>query len=184
MAEENVNNEEVQDQEVNNEPTTAEEPENNPEETQEDKLFTQADVDKMIQDRLARADKKKDQAVQKEKEEAERKKLEEQEEYKALADTYKQELDALKSEALGTKKDALLTKAGYNDDQIPLLRGVVTGESDEDITNSIEQLKTAFPTKPVYADPSPMNGAKDRPETKDASEIGTSAWERVKNRFN
>lgn len=179
MADE-INNEEVT--EVNEQQPTAEEPENNPDVTEE-KTFTQSDVDKMIKDRLARADKKKEQAIQKEREESDRKKLEEQEEYKALAETYKEELAAMKASALEAKKDSLLVKAGYGEDKIERLRKYVSGNNEEEIEESITQLKEDIPPAPQYVDPSMMmNGAKDKPEHADPTEIGVSAWERIKHR--
>lgn len=122
-------------------------------------------------------------AFETEQQEAERKRLEEAEQYKQLAESYKQELESQKADVLNAKKETLLTQAGYTAEQVELLRSTVSGESDEEITKSIEGLKAVIAPKPAYVDPSPMNGAKDKPEPMDATEIGANAWERIKNKL-
>lgn len=159
--------------------TTVEEPAKDTEQ----KTFTQAELDKIIADRLAREQKKREEAVQKERDEAERKRLEEAQEYKVLADKYRADLEALKADALNAKKDALLAKAGYTDEQITLLRGTVTGETDEELTQAIEGLKAVIAPKPTYVDPSPMNGQRDKPDPKDETQIGRDLYERIKHKI-
>ena len=114
------------------------------------------------------------------KEAEERKQLEEQNEFKALYEQAQEQLAQIKADALNAKKDALLTRAGYTSDQIKVLRNTVAGETDEEITQSIEDLKTVISPKPNYVDPSPMNGLRDKPEQKDGEEIGKSLFERLK----
>lgn len=164
--------------EVNDEPTlTDEDPENKPE---EGKTFTQEELDRIIADRLDRERKKREQAVQKEREEAERKKLEDQQQYKELADKYRGELDAIKAEALNAKKDAMLVKAGYNDEQVERYRKYLEGESDEELTKALDDLKADVPPKKTYVDPSAGNGGKDKPKPTDLNEKGKSAYQRLK----
>lgn len=115
--------------------------------------------------------------------EDERKRLEEAQDYKKLADQYKSELEAQKADVLNAKKDTLLTQAGYTADQIGLLRNTVVGETDEDITKSIEDLKAVIAPNPTYVDPSAGNGARDKAEPSDQEEIGRSAFERIKNKI-
>src|SRR5690606_19235188 len=110
--------------------------------------------------------------LQKAQEEAEKKRLEEQNEYKKLYEKAVKELEEFKRQTLNAKKDALLAKAGYDDEQIRVLRNTLTGETDEELTQSIEQLKAVFPPKPKYVDPSPMNGERDRPEPVEDRDIG------------
>jgi len=114
------------------------------------------------------------------KEAEERKQLEEQNEFKTLYEQAQEQLAQIKADALNAKKDALLTRAGYTSDQIKVLRNTVAGETDEEITQSIEDLKTVISPKPNYVDPSPMNGLRDKPEQKDGEEIGKSLFERLK----
>ena len=155
---------------------TVEEPENNPEE----KSFTQAELDKIIADRLARAEKKREEAVQKERDEAERKRLEEAQEYKTLAEQYKSELETLKLDAVKAKKESLLTQAGYSGEQVALLSKLVDGDTDEDMAESIETLKSTVPPKPKYVDPSAGNGNRDKPEQTDLEDEGKSLYQRLK----
>lgn len=90
-------------------------------------------------------------------------------------------LAEIRAEALNAKKDALLAKAGYTDEQIAVLRGAVTGETDEDIAKSIEDLTKVITPEPGYVDPStPLNGGKGKPDPKDEREIGVSLFETLK----
>lgn len=119
--------------------------------------------------------------LQKERDEAERKKLEENEQYKELAEQLKAELETIKSNALKAKKEALLAKAGYTDEQVTLLVNSLAGETDEELTESIEKLKTVIPPnhKP-YADPSVGNGQKQEPKKTDLRDKGKSLYQRLK----
>lgn len=158
----------------------------NPTETpeqSEDKTFTQADIDKIVTERLARERKKHEESKQTAEAEAERKRLEEAEQYKELADTYKSELEALRGDALTAKKDAALTKAGYTDEQIEVLRNTVTGDTNEEISESVKALKNVITPKPTYVDPNTNNGGRQKPEQIDGREVGVSAFERIKNKI-
>lgn len=115
--------------------------------------------------------------------EAERKELEEKEEYKTLYEQAKAEADQAKQEALSIKKNALLIQAGYGEEQAKLLVKLVEGEDDESIAESIKLLQATIPVKDDYADPSPLNGAKEKPETVGADEVGAKVFERIKNKI-
>ena len=119
-------------------------------------------------------------AIEAKQREAEQKKLEEQEEYKTLYEQAQQTIAQQKEEALNNKKDSLLAQAGYGEDQKAMLRKLVEGESDEEITESIEALKQTFPTTKPYADPSPGNSARSMPEKKDKDDLGRSLYARIK----
>src|SRR5690625_1645991 len=131
----------------------------------------------------ANALKKKLAEIEKAQAEAERKKLEEQNEYKTLYEQALEQAEQAKQEALGIKKNALLTQAGYSSEQAQLLVKLVEGESDEEIMESIKLLKATVPAQDEYGDPSAMNGAKEKPETVGADEIGVKAFERIKNKL-
>src|SRR5690606_13515850 len=90
-----------------------------------------------------------------------------------------QQAEQAKKEALGIKKSALLTQAGYSAEQTKLLTKLVEGETDEEISESIKLLKATIPTKDNYGDPSAFNGAKKKPKTVDAEELGRNAVSRV-----
>ena len=122
-------------------------------------------------------------ALEKEREEAEKRKLEEQNEYKKLYEKAQKELEQFKIQTLNAKKDALLAKAGYSDEQVAVLRNSLTGETDEELEKSLEQLKTVIQPKPRYVDPSPMNGVRREPEPKDISEIGAKQFEKIKSKL-
>src|SRR5690625_1128868 len=121
--------------------------------------------------------------IEREQEEAKRKELEETEQYKELYEQALQQAEQAKAEALNTRKSALLTKSGYSDEQAKLLLKLVDGETDEEITESIKQLQATIPTQDNYGEPNPFNGAKEKPETIDADEIGATMFERVKNKI-
>lgn len=124
---------------------------------------------------------KKELAALKEQQEAaERAKLEEQNEYKKLYEQAQEQLAAARTDALNVKKDALLAKAGYTDEQIEKLRHAVTGDTDEAIAQSVEELKAVITPKPDYADPSPMNDVPSRPEPEDGVELGRSLFDKLK----
>lgn len=150
---------------------TVEEPVNTPDE----KTFTQSELERIIADRLARAEKKRDEAVRQERDVAEKARLEEQSEYKALYEKAQEEIESARADALTVKKDSLLSQAGYSAEQVELARRLIDGESDEEIAKSIELLKTTFPTQSQGVDPSPMNGKKDEVRSTDKEEAGRAA---------
>lgn len=172
--------------ETNTEGDPAETPEvDQPENTEqgEDKTFTQADIDKIVTERLARERKKHEESKQAAEAEAERKRLEEAEEYKQLAETYKSELETIKGDALVARKDAALSKAGYTDEQIELLRNTVNGETNEEILEAVKALQNVIAPKPTYVDPNTNNGGRQKPAQVDGREVGISAFERIKNKI-
>lgn len=119
--------------------------------------------------------------IEKERDEAERKKLEEQNEYKALYEKAQAELEKIKMSALDAKKDALLAQAGYTSEQIERYRKYLTGETDEELKESLKVLMTDIPPKKVaYVDPSVGNTEKQQPKPKDSTDIGRSLFKRLK----
>ena len=131
----------------------------------------------------ANALKEKLAEIERAQEEAKRKELEEKEEYKTLYEQALQDAEQAKQEALSIKKNALLLQAGYGEEQAKLLVKLVEGEDDESITESVNQLKATIPVKDDYADPSPLNGAKDKPKKVGADEEGAKVFERIKNKI-
>ena len=127
----------------------------------------------------ANALKEKLAEIERQQEEAKRKELEETEQYKELYEQALKQAEQAKQEALATKKSAMLAQAGYDDEQTKLLTKLVEGETDEEISESIKLLKATIPTKDNYGDPSAFNGAKEKPKTVDAEEVGRNAVSRV-----
>lgn len=110
--------------------------------------------------------------------EEKRKELVEQNKYKELYEETLKTLAAEQAAKLNLRKDSLLTSAGYSDEQAKVLRKLVEGDTDEEISESIEKLKATFPVK-RYTDPNPGNGERGKPEGKDASEDGRNAIKRL-----
>jgi len=123
--------------------------------------------------------KKKLADIEKAQKEAERKEMEESEEYKELYEQAQAEVEQAKAETLSIKKNAALANAGYDEDQAKLLIKLVEGDSDEEIAESVEELKTTIPAQDNYGDPSAFNGAKVKPKTVDNEELGRNAVSRV-----
>src|SRR5690625_4733911 len=131
----------------------------------------------------ANALKEKLAEIERQQEEAKRKELEEQNEYKTLYEQALQQAEQAKQEAIGIKKNALLTQAGYGSDQAKLLVKLIEGETDEEISESIKLLQATIPVQDEYGDPSAFNGAKDKPETVSADELGAKVFERIKGKI-
>src|SRR5690625_1816724 len=174
-------------EEIKNETQTNNDEKNSTDEslkTEEPKKETNVD-NKIPYDRFkakvdeANALKEKLAEIERQQEEAKRKELEETEQYKELYEQALKQAEQAKQEALATKKSAMLAQAGYDDEQTKLLTKLVEGETDEEISESIKLLKATIPAKDNYGDPSAFNGAKEKPKTVDAEEVGRNAVSRV-----
>src|SRR5690606_23716829 len=99
------------------------EPTLTPEEPTPVPQYTQADIDRIVGERLAREKAKTDKAIAEAQAEAERKKLEEASEFKALYEAEKaareQIEESARKSALETKKQTLLIGAGYDVEKLP-----------------------------------------------------------------
>ncbi|MEK3887263.1 capsid assembly scaffolding protein Gp46 family protein [Bacillus sp. FSL K6-3431] len=142
--------------------------------------FTQAELDALVQDRLARDRKKRE-------DEAERKRLEDESEYKTLYEQAQQKIAEIETQAqadaLKAKKQALLIEAGYTAEKLTDALEFITGEDEESMKTSVERFIKLAPPTPTYVDPSAGNGTKDTPETKDATEYGHELFARIKNKI-
>lgn len=149
-----------------------------------DKRFTQADLDRIVKERIERERKKADEKLAKEREEAERKKLEEQNEFKSLYEKAQAEIDRIQREAEATKLDALTTKllvdAGYIGEQLERVRKYVIGANEDEIKASLDEVKQDIPPQAQGADPHVGNPAKPQPKPKDLADEGRSLYERLK----
>lgn len=147
--------------------------------------FTQAQLDAIISDRLARAEAKRKQEKEEAEAEAERKRLEDSQEYKGLAEQYKQELEKLKEDAQKaeklSKKTSLLAKAGYKPEQVERYAKFVDGETDDEMQAAVNQLVADVPPTPGYVDPKGAgNSQRQTPAPKDKEEKGRSYFQRLK----
>lgn len=113
--------------------------------TAESKTFTQADVDRIIKERLAREQSKAQQEVQKAREEAEAKALAEQGEFKKLYEKQQAELTAkeqrIKAMEIETLRRSVATKLGLPE----LLFDRLRGETADEIEADAKTLLAAIP---------------------------------------
>src|SRR5690625_823073 len=182
MTEENKN-ETINEEETNIDEATSTDESLNTEEQKEvdnqripyDRFKAKVDEANALKEKLAE--------IERQQEEAKRKELEETEQYKELYEQALKQAEQAKQEALNIKKNALLTQAGYKQEQAKLLIRLVEGDDEQDISESLDKLKTTFPVKEKYVDPSPLNGGRDSVKTVGADEVGVSAFERIKNKI-
>lgn len=149
-----------------------------------EKRFSQADIDRIVKERIDRERKKAEEAIAKEREEAERKKLEEANEFKSLYEKAQADLEATRKEAEQTKLESLrtnlLANAGYTGEQLDRVRKYIVGANEDEIKASLEELKQDIPPKSGGVDPSVNNPQRQQPQAKDPAEDGRSAYERLK----
>lgn len=118
-------------------------------------------------------------ALKKEKTDERNKELQEQGKYKDLYEALQEEFNSFKAEKTSDKIKGLLKEAGYKDEQVERLNKLVEGETEDEILQSIEDLKITFPTK-TYVDPSPDNRKRQTPASVDGEDIGQSMFDRLK----
>jgi|SRR5690625_1489852 len=142
-----------------------------------DKSFTQEDVDRIVEARLARERKKLKEAEEKEKKK-------EQGKYKELYEETQTQLKEIKRKSLLT---TAMMREGYSEDQIERYSKYVEGEEEEEIEESIKELvddivpEGAKETK-ESAEPGAYPPNKKEAKTKDGTDYGRQAYERIKNR--
>ncbi|WP_242264886.1 hypothetical protein [Bacillus cereus group sp. BfR-BA-01422] len=141
---------------------------------------TDEDVQRMIDEALAKAKAEADEKAEKERQEAERKELEEKEQFKKLYENLQQQLDEEKAKSLDAKKETILVSAGYSAEQIVLIKDLLKGETDEDLKQSLESVKLVVLPLNNGADPSPGNPKRGNPEPKDLTDVGREAYARLK----
>lgn len=141
-------------------------------------------IDKILNDRLARQQKKFDDEKAAAQAEAERKEREKNEEYKALYESAQAELDRARTEAktaaLNATKTQLLIEAGYSAEQLARVSKYVIGEDEDAIKASIAEVIADMPPKANGVDPNPGNGRKPDPKPGDLTNVGKTQYERLK----
>lgn len=164
------------------EPTPPAEPNATPAPT-----YTQADIDRIVGERLAREKAKADKAVEEAKAEAERKRLEEASEFKALYEQSQARIAEIEAQAkaseLAAKKQTLLLEAGYAADKLADVLPFITGADDDEVKAAIERFKAVAPPTPAYVDPATGGNNRQQPEQKDGTELGKAMYERIKNKI-
>lgn len=149
--------------------------------------YTQADIDRIVGERLAREKAKSEQAVADAKAEAERKRLEEEAEFKTLYEQSQARIAEIEARAkageLAAKKQSLLLEAGYPADKLADVLGFITGDDEDAIVASVERFKSVAPPVPAYVDPATGAGGRQQPEQKDGTEVSKSMYDRIKHRL-
>jgi len=143
----------------------------------------QAEMNRIIADRLARQQRKHDDEKAAAQAEAERKKLEEDAEYKTLYETAQAELAAAKESAkaaeLSATKTRLLIAAGYGADQLDRVGKYVSGDDEDALKASIDEVKADIPPKASGADPNPGNPHRQTPPPNDPAAAAKATYERL-----
>lgn len=143
--------------------------------------LTQKELDEMIKSRLDREKRQRESALEKQRLELEKTQLIEQAKYKELAEQLQKEIDSYKKTAQENKKEALMSKAGYSDEQINRLKKFVTGDTDEELTLSLNELIADIPpNKTGYVDPSVKQPQSIKPQSKDNAEYMKELFARIK----
>lgn len=149
--------------------------------------FTQADLERIVGERLAREKAKTQKQIDDAKAEAERIKLEEANEYKALYEAEKARVAEIEAQAhaerLSAKKQSLLLEAGYPADKLADLLDFVTGDDEEAVKASVEKLTRVAPPKAPPIDPAVSGGNRQAPKQDDGTELGKAMYERIKNKI-
>lgn len=146
--------------------------------------YTQADIDRIVGERLAREKQKADKAIEEAKAEAERKRLEEENRFKELYEQSQATIAEIESrvqaERLATKKQSLLIEAGYPADKLADLLDFVTGDDEEGVKASVEKLVRVAPPKAPPVDPAVSSGGNRQQATqKDAGDYGRELFKKV-----
>ena len=149
----------------------------------DEKLFTQEDVDRLIKKRLERREEKAKEEQERVRKEAEKEKLKENEEFKELAESYRAELDEMKAQVIENQKEQALIKQGFSEDQVERYLKYIDGSDKEEIEQSVKELSQDIAPKRNYVDPSAGNSAKGKQPKLDDTEIGTSMYEKIKNKI-
>jgi len=132
-----------------------------------DKTFTQADVDRIVKERLQREQGKAEQLAQKAREEAEAKALAEQGKYKELFEKQQADLqaaaDRVKALELQTLRNNVATKVGLPAAFVDRLRGETEAEIEADAKSIL-----AIIPKPTAPNINANSGGQPAPVTVDA----------------
>jgi|SRR5690554_3569117 len=105
-------------------------------------------------------------------------------EYTAKIEALDAKLAEYSAKKVDDDKRKLMRKWCYTDEQIDRYIKFIDGETSEEIEKSIAKLVKDIPPKgDNFADPSPMNGAKQKPAPADPGEVGKSLFERIKHRI-
>jgi hypothetical protein len=165
-------------------PATPAEPPTETPVTPEEPKFTQADLERIVGERLAREKAKTQKQIDDAKAEAERLKLVEANDYKVLyeaeKDAREQERAQAQAERLNTKKQSLLLEAGYPADKLADLLDFVTGEDEEAVKASVDKLMRVAPPKAAPIDPAVSGGNRQQATQETLKEKGRKRFDELR----
>lgn len=145
------------------------------------KTFTQAELEAIVKDRLAREKRKADEKAEEARKEAERKALEDQGKYKEMYEALQKDLAAKDAQVVEVRKQSLLLAAGYTQEQVDRFIKYLVGATDDEINISLETLKADIPPTGNYVDPSNKgNQQRQQQDQKDPYEYGKDVFARLK----
>lgn len=105
-------------------------------------------------------------------------------EYKAKIEALDAKIAEYAAKKVDDDKRKLMRKWHFTDEQINRYIGYIDGMTSEEIEKSIAELAKDIPPKgDNFADPSPMNSAKQKPKPADPGEVGKTLFERIKHRI-
>ncbi len=156
-------------------------PQDPPAGTDQEKQFTQADIDRIVQEKM-------DAAKAAQEAEAERQRLEAEKKYQELYDQEKQKREDLEKQIAQKELDELKTStilaAGYAPEQLDFVKGIVKGETADELKAALDAIKEHVPPKGTQsgADPSPGNGARQNYTPQSDEEVGRSLYQAIKSK--
>lgn len=147
-----------------------------------EKTFTQAELEAIVKDRLAREKRKADEKAEQARKEAERKALEEQGNYKEMYKQLQKDLAEKDKAVLEIKKETLLLGAGYTQEQVDRYKKYVNGTTEEELATALEVLKADIPPNASnYVDPATQgNGQRQQQQQQDPTEYGKNLFKKLK----
>ena len=105
-------------------------------------------------------------------------------EYQAKIEEIDAKIAEFEAKKIDDDKRKLMRKWHFTDEQINRYIGYIDGMTSEEIEKSIAELAQDIPPAgDNFADPSPMNGIKQKPAAADPSEIGKTLFERIKHKI-
>ncbi|UOQ48129.1 hypothetical protein MUN88_19110 [Gracilibacillus caseinilyticus] len=105
---------------------------------------------------------------------------EEQTDYKQLYEQLQADLSARKAKSTYEKKRQRLISEGYSEEQANKYSEQITGDTDDEIKESVSKLTLDIPPKKKYAEPSIINGTRTKAKPKDKAEKGREAVRRLR----
>jgi len=114
-----------------------------------ERTFTQADLDRIVSERLAKEKQRSEQFAAKARHEAERKAAEEQGQWKTLAEQYKTEAETALKQAQAASLAVLRRDVAAKMSVPPVLADRLTGTTADELEADAKQLMASLPKPPL-----------------------------------